>query len=141
MSENLSSLCAEFTEKLASSAPVPGGGGAAAMGGSLAASLCAMAAVLSVEKKSCAANKEEIQRILDEAEALRKELLSLIDADAEADHDHDGSRADHGTHHGKQGAQLAPPKVGGGHADQINPSHRRPPKRLLCAFWRARSGW
>ena len=83
MSEKLSSLCTEFTEKLASSEPVPGGGGAAAMGGALAASLCSMAAVLSVEKKSCAANKEEIQHILDEAENTRKELLALIDADAQ----------------------------------------------------------
>ncbi len=82
MSSDLSSLCAEFTEKLASSDPVPGGGGAAAMGGALAASLCSMAAVLSLDKKSCAANKDEIQAILDGAEALRQELLSLIDADA-----------------------------------------------------------
>ena len=79
----LSSLCSEFTEKLASADPVPGGGGAAAMGGALAASLCSMAAVLSVEKKSCAANKDEIQKILDEVTGLRLELLSLIDADAE----------------------------------------------------------
>ncbi len=79
----LSSLCTEFTEKLASNAPVPGGGGAAAMGGALSAALCCMSAVLSVDKKSCAENKEEIQRILDEAEAVRKELLSLIDADAD----------------------------------------------------------
>ena len=83
MSEKLSSLCTEFSEKLASRDPAPGGGGAAAMGGSLAASLCAMAAVLSLEKKSCAANRDEIQKIHDEAESLRKELLSLIDADAE----------------------------------------------------------
>lgn len=83
MSEKLSSLCAEFTEKLASRDPVPGGGGAAAMGGALAASLCAMAAILSVDKKSCAANKDEIQRIYEQAEALRKELLALIDEDAE----------------------------------------------------------
>ena len=83
MSEKLSSLCTEFTEKLASKAPVPGGGGAAAMGGALSAALCCMAATLSVDKKSCAENKEEIQRILDEAEAVRKELLSLVDADAE----------------------------------------------------------
>lgn len=79
----LSSLCTEFTEKLASSAPVPGGGGAAAMGGALSAALCCMSAVLSVDKKACAVNKEEIQRVLDDAESVRKELLSLIDADAE----------------------------------------------------------
>lgn len=83
MSEKLSSLCKEFTEKLASAEPVPGGGGAAAMGGALAASLCSMAAVLSVEKKSCAANKDDIQNILDEAQSIREELLSLIDADAQ----------------------------------------------------------
>lgn len=83
MKADLSTLCTEFTRRLASADPVPGGGGAAAMGGALAVSLCSMAAVLSVEKKSCAANKDEIQKILDEAESLRLELLSLIDADAE----------------------------------------------------------
>lgn len=83
MSEKLSSLCAEFTEKLASPEPVPGGGGAAAMGASLAASLCAMAASLSLDKKSCAEHKEEIRKIHEQAESLRRELLSLIDSDAE----------------------------------------------------------
>ena len=82
MSEKLSSLCREFTEKLASAEPVPGGGGAAAMGGALSAALCSMAAVLSVEKKSCAANKDEIQAVLDEAQDIREDLLDLIDADA-----------------------------------------------------------
>ena len=47
--------CDEFTEKLASGAPVPGGGGAAALMGALGAALCAMAGNLTVGKPRFAA--------------------------------------------------------------------------------------
>ncbi len=74
----------EFTELLASKAPVPGGGGAAALAGALASSLTSMVCALTAGKKKYAAYEGDIQRITGEAEALRRELLEGIDADAAA---------------------------------------------------------
>jgi len=73
-----------FLDELASSAPVPGGGGASAACGALAAALASMVANLTTGKKKYAQYEDDIQRILREAEAKRKELVSLADADAEA---------------------------------------------------------
>lgn len=73
----------EFTEALASKASVPGGGGASALVGALAISLGNMVGNLTLGKKKYADAQEEIQRCNRRAEELRKELLSLIDADAE----------------------------------------------------------
>lgn len=85
MPENLrEKSCARFTEELASSAPVPGGGGTAALLGALSASLCAMAANLSRGKAEGSAAGEALHDAAERAEALRRELLELIDADAAA---------------------------------------------------------
>lgn len=72
-----------FTEKLASSAPTPGGGGAAAMCAALSVSLCSMAANLTIGKKKFAGFEDDHRRIIDDCEALRKRSLRLIDLDAE----------------------------------------------------------
>ncbi len=75
--------CQEFLEKLASNAPTPGGGGGAAMAGALAVALTSMVGNLTVGKEKFAQYEVEVQELLDKAEALRLELLSLVNADAE----------------------------------------------------------
>lgn len=74
----------QFTEELASKAATPGGGGASALVGAVGAALGCMVGNLTVGKKKYTDVEEEIQAILVEMEAIRKELLRLVDADAEA---------------------------------------------------------
>lgn len=84
MTENLSQKsCMDFCAALASDAPVPGGGGAAALSGALAASLCAMAARLTMSKPAFADRAGEINALVTQADDLRLWLLRLIDGDAE----------------------------------------------------------
>jgi formiminotetrahydrofolate cyclodeaminase len=73
-----------FTEVLASNAPVPGGGGASAAAGSLAASLGCMVGNLTSGKKKYAQYESDICADIAECERLRKKLLELADADAAA---------------------------------------------------------
>ena len=73
-----------FTEELAGKAAVPGGGSVAALAGSLAASLGSMAANLTSGKKKYAAYQADIERMIEEARALRQDFLALMDKDAEA---------------------------------------------------------
>ena len=75
-------LIGEWTDALASKAPVPGGGGASALGGALAAALGQMVANLTVGKKKYADVEETMQQILLKLEELQKELLALADEDA-----------------------------------------------------------
>ena len=76
--------CADFTEKLASKSPTPGGGGAAALAGALAAALCSMVGNYTIGKKKYADVEEEVIRLNREAERCRIELLELVRKDAEA---------------------------------------------------------
>lgn len=80
----LESSLSDFTNLLASRAPVPGGGGAGALAGALASALSSMVCALTTGKKRYAAFEGDIQRIASEAEALRIELLGDIDRDAQA---------------------------------------------------------
>lgn len=73
----------EWTDTLASRAPVPGGGGASALGGALGAALGQMVANLTVGKKRYADVEEEIQQSLAELGRLQEELLDLADQDAQ----------------------------------------------------------
>ena len=75
--------CENFTELLASTEAVPGGGGAAALCGALGASLCAMAAGLTADKKKFAEYKTELEGIITDCGRLRNRLIELIDGDAE----------------------------------------------------------
>ncbi len=75
-------MIGEWTDALASKAPVPGGGGASALGGALAAALGQMVANLTVGKKKYADVEETMQQILQKLEELQKELLALADEDA-----------------------------------------------------------
>lgn len=73
----------EWTDTLASRAPVPGGGGASALGGALGAALGQMVANLTVGKKRYADVEEEMQQSLAELGRLQEELLELADQDAQ----------------------------------------------------------
>ena len=83
MSDLTKLSCQEFLEKLASNAPTPGGGGGAAMAGALAVALTSMVGNLTVGKEKFAQHEAEVQELLAKAEALRLELLNLVNADAE----------------------------------------------------------
>jgi glutamate formiminotransferase/formiminotetrahydrofolate cyclodeaminase len=73
-----------FGEALASSAATPGGGCASALSGALAASLAAMVARNTAASEKFADHADEMNQVAAEADGLRSELLSLVDADAEA---------------------------------------------------------
>ncbi len=75
---------ADFTEVLASKAPVPGGGGAAALVGAIGIALGNMVGNLTVGKQKYADVEDEVNELMGECESVRLELLKLIDADAEA---------------------------------------------------------
>lgn len=72
-----------FLDELASSAPAPGGGSVAALSGALGAALISMVCNLTVGKEKYADVQEEIKALLAQSEALRKELVGLLEADVE----------------------------------------------------------
>ena len=86
MFENMS--ITEFTDKLSSEEPVPGGGGAAALSAALAASLTAMVFNLTIGKKVFEEYddiiKIHILESLNKVENVKKEFLTFIDKDAKA---------------------------------------------------------
>ena len=73
-----------FLDKLASKAPTPGGGGAAALAGAVGIALGNMTGSLTVGKKKYASVEEEMIKLNERAENLRKELYELIERDAQA---------------------------------------------------------
>ena len=75
---------AEFTDRLASAEPVPGGGSASALVASVAASLLAMVARLSVDRPKYEPYRATNERALAAAEAARGRLIELADEDARA---------------------------------------------------------
>ena len=75
--------CMEFLAELSSAAPVPGGGGASAMVGAMGGALGSMVANLTLGKKKYASVQADIEIIVNKAEALRNELVLLVDKDAE----------------------------------------------------------
>jgi formiminotetrahydrofolate cyclodeaminase len=70
----------QFLDALASKEPVPGGGSGAALAGALAAALVSMVCNLTIGKKGYEAVEREMQAILAESEAIRKELPQLLEA-------------------------------------------------------------
>jgi formiminotetrahydrofolate cyclodeaminase len=74
----------DFSDRLASAEPVPGGGSASAIAGSFAGSLLAMVARLSVDRPKYAAYQKTHSRALATGERGRTVLLELADADARA---------------------------------------------------------
>ena len=71
----------KFLDALASKEPVPGGGSTAALGGSLAAALVSMVCNLTLGKEGYEQAQEGLTEILQQAEALRRELPQLLEAD------------------------------------------------------------
>ena len=82
--ELLNSTVAEFTESLASKAPVPGGGGASALVGAVGIALGDMVGEYTVGKKRSAEVEEEIKALMEKAQDLRVRLLACIEKDAAA---------------------------------------------------------
>ena len=76
--------CEDFAAALASKASTPGGGGAAAYVGALGVALCSMAGNLTVGKRSYAHVENDVLRMIEEGEAIRKNLIALVDEDAAA---------------------------------------------------------
>ena len=74
----------EFTAKLASKDPAPGGGSAAALSGLLGASLAEMAVGLTRGRKEFAAHEELLANRHADLSRLRVELQLLVDRDAAA---------------------------------------------------------
>ncbi|MCF0150277.1 MAG: cyclodeaminase/cyclohydrolase family protein [Firmicutes bacterium] len=72
----------EFTELLASPAPVPGGGGACAAVSSMGIALGDMVGEFTVGKKKYAQVEAEIREYMAKSQQLRQELLLCIDQDA-----------------------------------------------------------
>ena len=70
--------------KVAGSAPVPGGGSIAALNGALASALAAMVANLTIGKKKYAEVQEDMQAIAQEAEELMTAFTADIDRDSDA---------------------------------------------------------
>lgn len=75
--------CEDFTNKVFSKDPAPGGGGVAALAGALGIALGGMVCNLTAGKKKYAMYEEDIQRIIKEAEALKVRFLNMMDEDAE----------------------------------------------------------
>jgi formiminotetrahydrofolate cyclodeaminase len=74
----------EFSDALASGDAVPGGGGGAALAGALGVALAAMVCNFTIGRKRYQAVDAEMRALLARAEAIRAELLDLVEADAEA---------------------------------------------------------
>lgn len=75
---------AGFAEETASESPAPGGGSIAAYVGTLGISLATMVANLSSHKKGWDDRWAEFSDWAEKGEALRKQLLALVDADTRA---------------------------------------------------------
>ncbi len=73
-----------FAEELSRNSPAPGGGSVAALNGALSASLLSMVAALTHGKKKYKDVWDEMEKVGDEAQALKYRFLELIDKDTEA---------------------------------------------------------
>lgn len=74
----------EYLEALAGDAPAPGGGSAAALTGALAAASARMVGSFTVGRKKYADVEDEIRAHLAAIDAVRAEMLTLVQADVDA---------------------------------------------------------
>ena len=73
-----------FLDELASNAPAPGGGSVAALSGALGAALVSMVCNLTLGKKGYEEVQGDIEGLLAQSEALRKQMADLLEADVAA---------------------------------------------------------
>lgn len=76
--------CKDFVEVLASEAPTPGGGGASALVAAIGTALGNMVGSLTEGKLKYYEVEDEIEELIDKAEALEADFLELIDDDERA---------------------------------------------------------
>jgi formiminotetrahydrofolate cyclodeaminase len=74
----------EFLDELASSSATPGGGSVAALLGALSSALTSMVCRLTEGKKGYEEVSDEMKRVLEESEEIRRRVTKLIEEDAEA---------------------------------------------------------
>lgn len=74
----------EYLEALAGDAPAPGGGSAAALTGALAAACARMVGSFTVGRKKYVDVEDEIRAHLAAIDAVRAEMLTLVQADVDA---------------------------------------------------------
>ena len=74
----------EFTAKLQSADPIPGGGGAAALCGAIGIALSAMVCEVTKNKKDFQGDPTEYRSMIVKAKRLRESLIDEIDSDAKA---------------------------------------------------------
>jgi len=76
-----------FLSELASSSPAPGGGSVAALSGAIGSALSSMVCNLTIGKEKYIKVQDEIKKVLNKSEQLRKKLTKLIDKDTQAFND------------------------------------------------------
>ena len=74
----------DFLDDLASNLPAPGGGSVAALSGALGAALVSMVCNLTLGKKGYEGVQADIEVLLAQSEALRREMVGLLEADVAA---------------------------------------------------------
>lgn len=74
----------EYVEALAGDAPAPGGGSAAALAGALAAASARMVGSFTIGRQKYADVEDEIRAHLAAIDAVRAEMLALVQADVDA---------------------------------------------------------
>lgn len=73
----------EFSDALASAAPVPGGGGACAYVAALGVALGRMVAALTTGKEKYAETQDELDEIIERLQAKQEEMINGIEDDAQ----------------------------------------------------------
>jgi formiminotetrahydrofolate cyclodeaminase len=73
----------DFLDKLASSAPEPGGGSASALAAAIGAALVSMVANLTIGKEKYADVQDQIKTLVDGSEKVRTRLQELVQEDTE----------------------------------------------------------
>ncbi|MFB0526548.1 MAG: cyclodeaminase/cyclohydrolase family protein, partial [bacterium] len=71
----------KYVDDLAAKLPAPGGGSVVALVGALGVGLLSMVSNFTLGKEKYKQSEEEIKKILDRSEDLRKRLTELVDED------------------------------------------------------------
>ncbi|HEY3815712.1 MAG TPA: glutamate formimidoyltransferase [Polyangiaceae bacterium] len=74
----------DFTDEVSRDSPAPGGGSVAALAGALGAALASMVANLTYGKEGTEARDAELARVAEEAQSIKEQLVTAVDADSDA---------------------------------------------------------